>query len=365
MEITLYSTAVTDLNIKYARDMGNNKVRHYMVPYMFLLMTGADSERIVSEYIQINEPEVTKITFVKPEVKTYSDKESAKGTTNGSALQAIDMTEAVLGKNPEIRKSLERVKSKNLLLQTMEVSVLDKFLDKIQDFLLTAKLKFIHGYEQFAKRGELMDHLFVSKNEGVYFAKFNRRAKRKVTQCSFLSYCYDDSCEKEAIEALLLDLHILNQRGLIMGHLAMPSSLVLANTIGIGPLPRVLFCFLFVDKEKLAKQLNKKVEELPSNPLFLIEVKSETQEGGVGPKISKKPDPEIEEINVMEGSVDLGIKAVQDTYLNTREYVNEAAAKMRERIKNEKYEVTSTNLESIGPNSDRKTKVQVNITRKE
>ena len=159
---------------------------------------------------------------------------------------------------------------------------------------------------------------------------------RRVTPCRYLSLSFDESNRDKAVEILTNDLKILSGRKLIVGHLAMPFQLQLADTTGSGELSYVLGCLLFLDDRRLEKLVGKekwreegyKPEAL--NKLFGL--KTETLEGAIGNSELRKTY-EIEEVNIFEHEA----KERQDAYLKSckeqKEYLDKKLKRQYEEEK--------------------------------
>lgn len=358
-KVNLIPLAIIDLNLKYAREMGPDLVRHYIVPAGFIMLTGADPKQLVIEYILAEEPDA-EIQFTdRPETKI------AEPSIPVGPLRVTDATEQVLAGHPQIKESLEKMKGTNLTLQEdVYDRKVDRYLDMVQDFCRSVKYKLLYRFETLDFGNGHSREFYFDGETPMFFMPVKRRARRRLTPCTYLSYTYNDDSEAQAYDALALDLFLLDQRGLIMGNLSMPSTLHLADSTGIGPLPKALFCFLYVDIEKLAKQLGKKLSEMPSTPLSLIEIKSEVLEGGIGPFIGKKREIQIEEVIVSGAMSEVGRQAHIRDYLMSRPAINEMAANQREALSKVEIVKSSEHILTKGTRADgsgRTTALNVNI----
>lgn len=350
MKVELIPLAVVDLSFRYARHMGDKKIRHYKVSAISALM-GELVKPLdqVAEFIRKTEPDA--------EISVRETRRYMKNDPDGSDSSMIidDVTDKVCTR--KLRKQLLRKKVNGQIFQYEEpmspadarrfnsTPIVNKWGVETDELPPTYKLS-IGDWLAYAAFKVGLGKLVPPKHK-----------VRKVTACTYLSYRYDEGQEKEAYGVLYQDLKILSDRGLIQGHLTMPSTLSLADTVGSLRMPKVIFCFLFVDTNKLAEQLGKSLLDLPRNPTSLIGVKGETLEGGIGPSISEMVDYEIEEVEVSSETPNKSRQAYLDNYVETRDAVNEVAKRanaLREEV----------NVETEAFTQDRQVHVNMKITKK-
>lgn len=324
-KVQVIPLAVIDLSMRYARRMEGNKIRHYRVPALQSMVGGPSAQETLTDFIKEQEGQDVEVEFLP----------SLSSKLGNSALQVEDISDRVLKGLPRVRQALEKNRVKGQLYQYIDYPLLDRVLDYVEDKFKSIRAKFMVKFSD-------------SMNYRVF--QVNRRSKHCITPCTYLSYSYFQSNEQEAIDRLREDLKILHKHKLIMGHLAMPCSMNLADTYGSGDLPKVLFCFLFVDQNKLAKVLGKNsVLELEALSLKYLGVNSENHEGGIGHMIDQGKF-EIEEVEVGMGFSDKARQAMIKSYEESREEVNAAAARQTERLKKESYEVKSAHLQDENGN---------------
>src|SRR5581483_1207739 len=335
--IELRPLAIVDLSMTYARSMGENKLRHYRVPATQLAIakfTGRSAEDLVRDHIKAKEGE-TEVSFLPYRTWEFD------GTPKEGVLQAKDITDLILKDSPEVRQSLEKVKVDSLVHQynIYENKFKEKFLGSISRFINRFLINPINEYlREFQLKDvpfeDRMSYLFELDNLKLlpYLPEFGPR--RAASPCSFLSVAFHEDDIERATALLLKDLCILQEKGLILGHLAMPSMLILADTVGSGKGTFAMFCFLFLDQEKSQKLLGLNAEEMPRLPLTLLGVQTESVEGGITYLDNKSPSDkyQIEVVNVGDATTERDRAAVIDMYNATKDAVNEAAKRTKERI---------------------------------
>jgi hypothetical protein len=266
-QIELRRIAVIDLNITYARKLEGNKIRHYRIDY---------TQHILSKMAQLSDIDILK-TFIEKEegepveikmLPTVYDGQYPAGTgkeglVEGAALQVKDVTDILLKDNPEIKKSLKKNKVKSLLYQYNEKVPLSKRIfnpfkrfvnffiyqiNKVLAKLQGSSIEEIHHYEKWGS--------FVDVRQ-VPYLQTRYPIEKHVVPCTFLTVAFEEQDLEKAAATLVADLKKLNDEGLIMGHLAMPSMILLADTIGSGQNVYSLYCFLFVDNNKILEKAGK------------------------------------------------------------------------------------------------------------
>lgn len=306
-KIVLRPLAVTDLSLRYARRLEGNKIVHYRISSIpaIIGVPGFDAFSLVKEHILSFEPDA--------QVELADSFKMPEGLCGDVSAQVL---------TPHLRAELENRKVNAHLMQYLEIPDGPGFLQKVAHYASRIGLK-----------------KYVP----------SRYLQRRVSPASYLSYTYEETDEAEAFAALRRDLQILADRGLILGHLAIPSTMYLADTVGSGVLTKAVFCFPFVDQHKLMTQLGlDSFVNMPKLPLREIGVKSENYEGGLGQHISNGQSYEIEEVRVDLGTSESNRKAYEQNYLENREYVNDAASRQREAM-----DETTVSVESFA-GDDRK-----------
>ncbi len=353
-KVTLRYVAQVDLDIRIARPMGDNKIRHYRVPMPYTMQTGIKALDAVRDYITSEEG---------PTEFTIEETIESK-VTIGEPIKTIDLSEVVLKNDPKIRKALgkrtpESVKQWNVVTSRKHLfinpfkSFANFFINKINKIHYKYKiraLKIEMGYDPANHSYWFSDEsICFYDNDGVKivvdrFAYLNIVQNplikpfnivspyiRRAAPCSFLTVQFEEGQEELAANEILADLRILEKNNLIIGHLALPNAILLADIVGSGKKYYAMFCFLFVDPDKLCKITNKTFCDLPSQPLHLIGVKNETPESGVSSNKLCTPY-EIEEVMVGTMS-DYAHREYVQSYLDSVDEVNEISSGMAEAIK--------------------------------
>jgi hypothetical protein len=317
-KIVLRPLAVTDLSLRYARRLEGNKIIHYRISSIpaIIGVPGFDAFSLVKEHILEFEPDA--------EIELADSIKNPEGLF-GDASHIL---------TPQIRAELEKRKMNCQLMQYLEIPNGPGFLQKVA---------------HFASRFESLKRYIPSKY-----------LQRRVSPASYLSYTYEQPDEAKAFEAMRQDLQTLSDRGLIMGHLVLPSTIYLADTVGSGVATKAVFCFLFVDQHKLMTQLGlTSLVDMPRLPLREIGVRSENFEGSLGQHISNGQAYEIEEVGVNLGTTEANRKAYEQNYLANRHIVNDVANHQRAALKDHVVQTESANTD------DRKVHVNIKISKPE
>lgn len=331
--IILRRLATIGLSETYARMLGDNKIRHYYVCHAKKLTESRTAEEMIVEYVK-------KETGDNRVVVEMSNITNAYGIGIGAVQEVKD----VLDDLPKVKKHLEKLEVKSALHQYNRKSEWYKYLLNpiaIPYNWLVSKINAKWAERQWKKLGGFpktklgADGLFALRDKiksipllpiaGWY---------RCVTPCRYLSISFDESNRKQAVEILQNDLKILADKKLIMGYLAKPFQLQLADTTGSGELSYVLACFLFIDDFRLKKLLGKKdfeyYEEIYKADALnkLLGLKTETVEGSIGNSDLRKTY-EIETVNIFEHEK----QENWDAYLKSYEEQQAAIKKNEEIIK--------------------------------
>lgn len=336
--ITLHPVAITDLNLRYARQMDENNIKQYIVPgvmYVAKKMTGENVEDIVKSYISKEENiPVDQISIVPQEQVPAGFFEDG-----APSLRPINVSNIVLGGHKDIANSLNKAVARSMVHQTNHY---EKRTDRYKDILsyyankvirLVNKMNYIiHGadFRQYNPLIKQFDYLKVSRYERV------------LNLVRFLSVAFEARDTEAALKSLRSDLQILQDNGLIIGNLAMPSMLRLADLDGVGKY-YVLFCFPIIDEKGLQKITGKDPlefnnfgvtdEKLPLRKY--LGLKSESQEGGtnwingVGPEAYFK----TEYVNIyFDGKEDDRRKEVIEKYQESIATVNAVSKEMKQNL---------------------------------
>lgn len=325
--IKLRKPAFFDLTIRYTRMMGENKIRSYIISYANTLNTSKTPDEMVTEYIFKETGEPVEI-------------EEPKSTNAyGTDYAGIAKADYVLENLPNVKKQLEKKEIKSTLHQYETRSPWWHYLFNVIAIPYNwIVLKINRKWEnyQWKKLGGFPTTKWG--REGLWALRDQIKSipllpvagyRRQVTVCRFFSVVFDESYREQAVEMFRNELTILASKNLIIGHLAMPFTMQLADTVGVSENTFVLCCFLFLDDQKLAKIAGKKsFGEECSKPGFLNEIlglKSEAPEGATGFQFRKHYDMEYVYVCADEA------KERQAAYLKSYEEQQEAMKKINKR----------------------------------
>lgn len=329
--VQLRPLSMIGLSLAYARKLSDTKIIHYKVSGIGAIisnMTGKDDTiSLIRKHIEKTEGPIDGIEMLEPI-------NQANVSKNGPNLSATDMTDRVLEGKSKVQKSLLKLKTSSLIHQYAETFTLAEARKWKWTLLQKARLML---YSALYHAG--LGRLIPAKHEYITF-------QRKIAFVSYLSVAYDETDEQKAVEMLRRDLSILDGQGLIMGHLCMPASIYLADTVGSGVPRKVLFCFPIVNQNKLCDQFNKDQLKISQTPLKgLLGLQTEAMEGKIGIMLNQNKY-EIEEVNIDQqpesngnGSAVFGpnhdaeVKSVIENYKENTPIVNAIAAKLNAAIK--------------------------------
>jgi len=333
-QIELREVAITDLSLKFARDMGNNKVRHYRISAIDTVVgriTGLDVEQMIATFIAQTEPDAkdSEIRFL------YTPRRE------NNTLFIQDVTKKVLKGERGVKRALKKKYIKRMI---HEYNRYDGYFDALKDRLQIQ-------WNKFFKESWEWDH-------AGFFSKMPYR--RVISPVSYLSVAFEKEQYNEAVIALREDLKILHKHGLIMGHLAMPSEILLADTIGLGKEPMALFCFLHLDWDKLHKVLGTTPMTIEKLPLAKLGVKYEQFEGSLKclRNIPFEEKYEIEIVDVSLHNADAARAAHIQAFEESKELINAIADEQRQLLRSGK--IVSESIQ-LGEASDNAFQVRVGI----
>lgn len=343
MSIKLRPLAVTDLSLVYAHNLGNGTIKHYKMPYSYMLTHTETPAAMVASYVEKTTGEKVEIISVLNE---------------GSKENVIIEVPEVLEDLPNAQKQLKQAKIKNLIYQYIHIPYdlnhlwnfiavpINSILNKINklwanykygvDFY-TEEGVFVYGIELFPR---LIPTLSV-KNK-----------IRRMTPCVFLAIQFEESDRDKAIALIRKDIKILSDNDLIMGHLCLPSQLLLADIVGSDQKSYTIFCYLFIDMNKFGKivgvenplirseYIRLKGKNYRTELNYYLGLETQVEEGSVGSTVL---DPinkyNIEYINICEEERE----ANQDAYIKSYEEQQQVIKKnneilvKREKTRREEY----------------------------
>jgi hypothetical protein len=287
--ITLRPLAVSDLTLTFARQMEGNLIKHYKVSYVSNVLDKPAHEQVM-EYV-LKELAAEGKTEEEVEIENYKPYTADASLKQGSALSAREAPE-VLADLPKVRKQLEKREIKSQVYEFNKRSPLWQYLlnpIKIPLNWFINKVNKVWISRQWAKMGGIPKDRFEYLNAlmNIKFIPILQIAGdvRAVEVCHYLSICFEESDRDKAIDILKNDLKILAEHNLIMGHLCKPCEIDLADTIGSGQKQMALFCFLFINTERLLKMFGKTMNDFKNTSLILNELlglKTESHEGSLG-----------------------------------------------------------------------------------
>lgn len=324
MKIALRKLAVTDLSTKYARNMGDGKIRHYRVPYTETML-GDNALKMVKDIIMREENfEGSEVEFAEEAIASL-----VAPSTDGS-LKIEDVSH-ILENDKEVEKSLRKFASKNLIHQTVTISRKDRIINVIAR-LLNPVIGRINALLQDIQRLDLED---ICNGKGFFFRSISKRyPEYNMHFVRFLSVGFEGCDFQQAKNSLLQDLRILKDNGLILGHLAMPSLMPLADTVGSNESPYLLFCFPVVDSTKLRELIGKENAD-SRQPLKHLSIVNETLEGSINylNGISPEQKYQIETIDVVTEKHEVKQEQVVASFEASLPKVSEAASVTRALLK--------------------------------
>ncbi len=284
--IKLLPIAVVDLSLNYAHNSGNGTIKHYKVPFARTLVHTEESPaKMVQEYV---------------EKTTGEEVEIAAALNEGITGLVVTEVPEVLNDLSDAKKQLEQAKIKSMLYQYIDIPY---DLGHLWNFIAVPINKVLNKMNKlWAKYKQGVD--FYSE-EGIFLfgmELFPRLIKtlpvkdkmRRVSPCTFLAVNFEESDRNKAIELIKEDIKILADNNLILGHLCMPSQILLADTIGSGQKQMAIFCYLFLDHKKFGQlvgvenplirteylRLKGKNDRLELN--YFLDLKTQCEEGSVG-----------------------------------------------------------------------------------
>jgi hypothetical protein len=338
--ITLRELATVDLSRTYARQMGGNKIRHYKVSYA-ACMLGNDPVELIKKHIAKEEGET------EFEVIPYVNNSTVR------VAQAL----MVLQDHPEIYNALTQLTCKSILLQraiypkvTLKQKVRNFFanlLNTVVDFLNRPLIKIQHWYYGIDVASYYNSDIAFDHEKEEEFQNLLAKVKliprvslieayvrMQVTPCTYLSVGFEEGDEEKAVNALLDDLKYCHENGLILGNLTLPSTMLLADTVGSGKGSFVLFCFLFLDHDKIAEMNGVHTHELPQHPEKLLPLKTISSEGSLKYLDGLSPSQKYEiEAVILADRTDENFQVYHENYKENVPAVNAAADRMNEEMK--------------------------------
>ena len=341
--IKLHRLAVTTLSLDYSRELLSDgpkrKLRHYKVPMSWPLLKGQTADALVRDYIAKTDGVSTSdIIIDSPPIVV----ETAQGLVQGPAIITKECPEILVGL-PKVKKQLERHKCDTLIYQYVGT------LPSLKDRLYNVFSEFVNRVTSLINRPlAAIQRLFLRikpSGDDIWFC--DRRIKfipamkliprpHHIVPCRFLAVAFEQSDTEKAIEIMRTDLSKLADQDLILGHLAMPSIIELADTIGSGQKTYALFCFLFVDEGKLLKSNGLTYLDLKPNELMLrklLGLRTESYEGSltVIAELDHHQKYDIEVVSIGQEERESRHEAYIESYHKQREAIDAADQLNKER----------------------------------
>lgn len=326
-KIIIRQLALSNLSLSFARRMEGNKIIHYTMSYLSKMM-GADPEQLVTEFIRKTEPD-TEIEF-------------APYSPNSPMVPADDF----LNKEPAIKAALEQLKincivhqyhaypnqktwQKRFWAQTARlwnslVAPLNNLLVKLQTYKVRKFVK--DGVEQYMPTEDISTQFKLLTNKLIVIPTFTEYYERRCTPCLFHSVAYEEGEELIAEEAILNDLRIYQSYGAIMGHLAMPTRIRLADTIGSGKDRYALVCFFFADSYKIPGWNPLLTKSVPS-PFPGVRTAGWENQIVELPELDASTRYQIEVVPLVEDQREANLMAYHQSYLDSLPAVRAAVKK--------------------------------------
>lgn len=334
--VRLRPVAITDLSVRYARDMGDRKVRHYRVSAMQAVaknLSGEDVTSLISDYIRQNEN--VDVIFESRTKIIHGGQDAHRG----AVLKAEDVSAIVLQRDSSLRKALSKRKPYQLIEEynyypSIFHKAYDVFADLFNRFIANPLNKllmprFVHGL------GHYIDQQLAERFQFKLPVPYMRyKFQRKLNLVRYIAVAFRASQTMEATQALLDDLRLLKRHKLIRGALAMPSVIELADTVGVGERYYVMFCFPLIDDAKLGKMIGEPLD-YRSLTLNQLGCKYESHEGGVNWLNGESPEKyyEIETVDISDPTTEEIRKMVIENYEAGVPLVNDIAKRHSDEIK--------------------------------
>lgn len=322
-KMKLIPLSTTDLSFRYARRMEGNKIAHYCVPFSDVML-GNDPTESVANFIRETEPDA-EIEFAQ-----------LPSNTAPHTSPAGDF----LNKEPAIKVALEQFQCNSFLYQysipvtswgkwialkvtlprlwNSAVAPINNLLVKLQAHkikpLNVDELELPLSEKTSAQPKASASKLIVIPTFRDFSADYNFE---RVMPCLYHSVAYEEGDELIAEEAILNDLRIYQSYGAIMGHLAMPTKMRLADTTGSGKGQYALLCFFFADFTKIP---NYNPLLAPKAPSPFPGVRTAGSEGALVtlPELDISSRYNIELIDVSAVSHSQNLDICNDSYNNLR-----------------------------------------------
>jgi NTP pyrophosphatase (non-canonical NTP hydrolase) len=321
--VNLHRVVIYDLYDRYARTMEDGTILQYAVPLAAtLIKENADktSFDLVKEFIEKYEPDAV------VRLDTFESARLMARTPPGKGIHVEDTTDVVLHEHKRIKDQLLKNQTKSLIFRTSNITLKDRIViglselvnrasSRINRVLSAIQSPFLE-WDQY----KLIPYIWI------------KIPHRTINLAQFLTVAFEQKDYKEAVNALLSDLQILSEKGLILGSLSMPSIMQLADTVGAGQNTYVLFCFPIINQTKLEKLILPEYRSLqrPDQQLKNLGLSYASQEGDITWLNNEDPTAKYKVQTVLVGDYsDENKKAHEEAYLESVGKINRIASKMR------------------------------------
>ena len=304
--IILFPLSSNELAIKYARKIDDNNIVHYSISSIDLLINKVDIKQKVKEY-------------VSKELNIEIEKIKIAESVNSSAL-IINPANDVLKGLCKVKKKLTRIHEKSVILQYHKSNT---FMEKIINSVIFCRNKIAFIVNTISNK--------LNSNYKVRY-RYAYGGTVLLAPCHFLSVGFEEKDREKAIQILRNDLKILSDNDLILGNLSMPKQMELADTIGSGEKQQVIYCFPFINYQKLYEICNIKpyeaAEKYKGIPLLraLLGVQTDSFEGNIAEtELSPSKKYNINEVSISF----LNEPTPHELWLQNFEYQNKVLKKVR------------------------------------
>lgn len=256
-KVTLYKLADIDLAVRYARKLPTGELVHYEVGFADIA-NGIASLALIQEHIEREEGTTEFEILDQPEV--------------GMLVEKVDILEScpavekalrkVTVKTPVMQREVTERLSPGAVLKNLAAAVLNPPILAINLWVLTPlqtrKLGVLdlpgpneEGYDYWQYEANK-----IRKRQMRLFQPIQvvvPEVTRSLNPATFLSYQYSTEAGMIEAQARMREA-LVRARPYILGNLCMPSKIQLTDTVGFQS-PEVIFCFFFMDREKLRAKL--------------------------------------------------------------------------------------------------------------
>lgn len=309
--VVLRELPATDPFVKYARVVGDNKIKHYKVGYVTTM-------------------------FYEPLDLIKAAIEKEEGPTNIEVARAnvvynqVVMPVPILDEHPEIKTALMSRRCNDFIYQDFKMfspnkkQMLYNIYSRAYNFVasLINKTVFSHEYNLSPVK------ILRIKMKPVFIKQLLRR----VNPVTFLSVAFESGMEDQAVKLLVNDLKRLCDNGLILAHQTMPNMTLVSDTVGSGKNRFVISCNVFLDGEKVVKIAR---SNSPAYPEQALDLKTVAREGGIGLTLETPYDIEI--VEIANPDEEKNKKDVLDAYSQSVPLVNNISREMKKFMKELNY----------------------------